>query len=306
MNRYSKIERRMWSDAKFRALTRPQPNGQSVWIFLITGEHITSIPGLWRLGEAQAAETLGWPIEGFREAFAEAFAKGLVEADWGSRVIWVPGRMKVDRPESPNVVKSWRHSWHEIPECELKVKGYEQLKAFTEALGEAFAKAFQEGCPKPSPIPHPQPDPHPHPQPHEIARSASGGGVAVAPSGSKRAAKVTKPKKPKPTELAWSQDACEIRKRCFGAVNGGKTCGALAPVVKEYGWDVIRPGWVTFCERYGGAADSQYGTPAAFVDSLSTWVPALQRRLPAVSRSNPPGRKTHKELCAEALDGLPE
>ncbi len=66
MSRYSKIETRMWNDAKFRALSAPPPCGQFLWVFLITGEHITSIPGLWRVGEAQAAEILGWTIEGFR------------------------------------------------------------------------------------------------------------------------------------------------------------------------------------------------------------------------------------------------
>jgi hypothetical protein len=34
------------------------------------------------------AEELGWSIEGFREAFAELLAKGLVKADFSARVLY--------------------------------------------------------------------------------------------------------------------------------------------------------------------------------------------------------------------------
>ena len=82
MARYRKVHVCVWADAKFRALSSPNPNGQSLWLYLLTGPHTTQIPGLFTGGEAGLAEALGWPLEGFRKAFREVFSQGMVEADW--------------------------------------------------------------------------------------------------------------------------------------------------------------------------------------------------------------------------------
>jgi hypothetical protein len=148
MSRYRKIDTRMWGDVRFRELSSPSPSGKYLWMFLLTGPQTSNIPGLFRAGEMALAEELGWSLEGFREAFAEPLSKGLVKADWNARVVWVPNAIKYNRPENPNVVKSWSSTWDEIPECALKIEAYERLKAFTEELGEGFAKAFVKGCGK--------------------------------------------------------------------------------------------------------------------------------------------------------------
>ena len=75
----------------------------------------------------------------------------MVKVDWEARLVWLPQAKKYNRPESPNVVRSWRDHWDNVPECALKVEAYHALKAFTEGLGEAFAKAFAEACAHPSP-----------------------------------------------------------------------------------------------------------------------------------------------------------
>lgn len=147
MGRYRKIDTRMWADAKFRALSSPPPNGKYLWIALLTGPYTTNLPGLFRVGEMALAEELGWPLEGFREAFAELFREGLAKADWKARVVWIPNAIKYNPPENPNVVKGWRTSWDEVPECALKGEAYQRLKAFTKGLGEGFGKAFLECCP---------------------------------------------------------------------------------------------------------------------------------------------------------------
>jgi hypothetical protein len=149
MARYRKIDTRMWGDSKFRQLSSPGPSGKYLWMFLLTGPQTSNIPGLFRAGEMALAEELEWNPEGFREAFEEVFSKGLVKADWKARVVWVPNAIKYNQPESPNVVKSWRTAWDEIPECALKVEAYAKLRGFTEALGVGFAKAFVEVCAKP-------------------------------------------------------------------------------------------------------------------------------------------------------------
>jgi hypothetical protein len=139
--RYRKIDVRLWVDEKFKSLSPLQPSGQALWIYLLTNPNTSNVPGLYRAGEAQLADELGWPIEAFREAFREAFDKGMVEADWRTRVIWTRNALKYQRPESPNVVRSWAVTLDEIPECELKHKA---IQYFTKAFEQGFAKAFGE------------------------------------------------------------------------------------------------------------------------------------------------------------------
>jgi hypothetical protein len=76
MGRYRKTDPRMYGDERFQRLSKPQPNGQTLFRYLFTGPHTTNIPGLFTAGEAGLAEALGWPLKAFREAFRE----GLVEA----------------------------------------------------------------------------------------------------------------------------------------------------------------------------------------------------------------------------------
>jgi hypothetical protein len=146
MARYRKIDTRMWADAKFRALSTPPPSGKYLWIALLTGPHTTNLPGLFRVGEMALSEELGWSLEGFRKGFAELFREGLAKADWNARVVWIPNAIKYNPPDNPNVVKGWRDSWDEVPECGLKAEAYQTLRTFTKGLGEGFAKAFHEGC----------------------------------------------------------------------------------------------------------------------------------------------------------------
>lgn len=148
--RYSKVSRRMWNDARFRSLSAPAPNGQTLWKRLLTGPELTNIPGCFQAWEAGLAQALGWPLEGFSKAFAEVSRQGMAKADWSVGLIWVPNAIKHNKPESPNVVRSWKATWDELPECALKLEAYRTLKAFVEELGEGFAQAFAEGCSRPS------------------------------------------------------------------------------------------------------------------------------------------------------------
>ena len=149
MARYRKLDVRIWIDDKFQELSPPPPCGRYLWFYLLTNPETVNVPGLYRAGEAAMAESLGWPLKGFRKAFREAFSKGMVKADWRARVIWVPKAIFYNKPENPNVVKSWASLWDEIPDCALKLTAYQALKAFLEGLGEGFAEAFEEGCRKP-------------------------------------------------------------------------------------------------------------------------------------------------------------
>jgi hypothetical protein len=147
--RYRKISTRVWGDEKFRTLSRPQPNGQSLWFYLLTGPHTTALPGLFVAGEAGLSEALGWPLLGFRKAFAELTRASMALADWDARVVWLPKAVHHNAPESPNVVKGWKSALDEIPECRMKHVAAQALKDFLLAYHHAFAHALGEGWPEP-------------------------------------------------------------------------------------------------------------------------------------------------------------
>lgn len=158
MSRYRKIDVRMWGDAEFRRLSRPQPNGQSLWQYLLTGPHTSIIPGIYAAREGGLADALGWPLEGFRQAFAEvsrkpygkALGKPLAKADWDAGLVWIPNAIKHNPPQSPNVIRSWASAWDELPECVLKDEAYTSISEHIESMGKGFREAFGEAIQKPS------------------------------------------------------------------------------------------------------------------------------------------------------------
>ena len=150
MARYRKFDLRTWNDEKFRALTSFPPSGQSLWIFLLLGPQTTSIPGLFEAADVVLAHRLRWPMKAFREAFREVSAKGMAKADWEAGLVWLPNAPRYNKPESPNVIRSWGPIFDELPECELKCEAYQTLKAFAQGWGKGYAEAFREALREPS------------------------------------------------------------------------------------------------------------------------------------------------------------
>jgi hypothetical protein len=161
MSRYRKIFVKMWADKKFRGLSAPGPNGQTLWIFLLTGPLTSRIPGLFSAGEAGFAEIIGWPLEGFQKAFKEISQKGMAKVDWEARLIWIPKAIFYNQPENPNVIKGWKDTWDEMPECNLKLQVFQEIDSFMKRLGEVFVKAFHEVCVNPLPNPFGNPSGNP-------------------------------------------------------------------------------------------------------------------------------------------------
>jgi hypothetical protein len=151
MARYKKIHVTMYADDKFNSLSKPQPNGQTLWVYLLTGPHTNVIPGISTIGEAALAEALEWSLEDFREVFHEVYAKGMAKADWKRRLLWIPNAVKFNPPESPNVIKGWGKAWPELPECELKVIAINSLRKYMEDLPKGFQVVFHEVFRQPSP-----------------------------------------------------------------------------------------------------------------------------------------------------------
>lgn len=145
--RYSRVSRRIWNDEKVRRLTPPQPCGQSLFVRLLVGPEQNNIPGLFQIWESGFAESLGWDLKGFREAFAEVSREGLVKASWKVGLVWVPNSIRHNEPANPNVVLSWETAWSELPDCELKTEAYRVLLGWAKDKGNAWLKAFQKACP---------------------------------------------------------------------------------------------------------------------------------------------------------------
>ncbi len=193
---YRKVDVRMCGDKKFRRLSRPHANGQTLFLHLLTGPHTEGIPGLSMIGEMGLAESLGWDLEGFRKAFAEVYREGMAEGDWEARVVLVPNAIKYNAPESPNVVRSWVKVFDMIPECDLKGKWLVRLnRYFTEEYegSEAYAKAFTEAFGEPliealaQPIANPQPQPQHKPQHQEKTPASDESGLPSSMAGPKEA-----------------------------------------------------------------------------------------------------------------------
>jgi hypothetical protein len=142
--RYRMLDVRIWCDEKFRSLTPIKPSGQALFLYLLSNPHTTSIPGLYRAGAGAMAEELSWSLIGFQRALKEVVGQGLVKADLKARVIFIPNAIKYNKPQSPNVVRSWAVHWDEIPECALKNEAYYSLESFIRGLGKAFTLAFAE------------------------------------------------------------------------------------------------------------------------------------------------------------------
>lgn len=145
--RYSKVSRRMWNDEGFRKLSAPrEPNAQHLWFRILTGPELSVVPGCFQAWDAGLARALGWPIDGTHACFEEIVAQGMAKADWEVGFIFVPNAIKHNKPTSTNVVKSWRKTWMDLPECALKNEAYQRLKGIVEAMGDSFAKAFAWAC----------------------------------------------------------------------------------------------------------------------------------------------------------------
>jgi hypothetical protein len=153
MARYKKIDTRIWGDRKFRQLSPPKPCGQALWWRLMVPREATNIPGLFSTTESALAESLQWPLKGFRAAFAEISDQRMATADWKAGLVFLPNGIKFHKPESPNVIKSWRAPWDEVPECELKLIAYTILRGYVEKeLSKAFLEAFDEAVPGVIPV----------------------------------------------------------------------------------------------------------------------------------------------------------
>jgi len=175
VSRYRKIDPRIWNDAKFRELS---DQGKLAFLFILTHPHMTSL-GAMRGSLSGLATELGWSEKAFRDAFGEAFAKGMLEHDEKASFVGVPNFLRYNGPESPNVVKSWVAALDLIPECALKSVLLQRVKRFTEGLSEGFGKALPEVFRKAMPKQEQEQEPEHEPEQEECRAQKRAFGVFV-------------------------------------------------------------------------------------------------------------------------------
>lgn len=128
-----------WSDEWFISLP---DDSKLLWLYLLTGLEVTSIPGLLSAGRPQLAESLGWTTDKFTTAFLRLGDRA--RADWECRVVWLPNACRYNTPTNPNVVVGWREPLRLVRECNLKIEACRALLATCELLGRPFALAFEK------------------------------------------------------------------------------------------------------------------------------------------------------------------
>ena len=152
IERYRQVQISKRADERYRALSRPQPNAQTLWDYLLDCGHDRSIPGLLVIGLAAIAEELGWGLDGTRAAWAEIEALDMARADWAARVVWLPNAVRHRQPRNPSVLKGWARGWSEIPTCALKVAAFEAMSEAMTEHGPAFVAAFVVSYKRPTPL----------------------------------------------------------------------------------------------------------------------------------------------------------
>lgn len=152
MARYRKVDTRIWNDAKFNALSE---RAKLVFFYELTHPNLTMLGAMRATLPGLAAE-LGMPTEAFAEAFREVLAKGMAKHDEKASFFWLPNFLRYNKPESPNVVKSWLEAFDLLPECPMKAELFQQLKDFMEGLTKGFQEAFAEAFAKAMPNQEPE------------------------------------------------------------------------------------------------------------------------------------------------------
>lgn len=150
MTRHRKVEVGTWHDRRFRELSAPPPNGQTLWLYLLTGPRTTVFPGLITATLEVIASDLRWPMDGkasLESAWYELADRGMAEADWRAGVVLLPKALMVapgvpretSGPGSTNAFRGWAKAWGDIPECDLKDRYLTELGDFASALDHAVA-----------------------------------------------------------------------------------------------------------------------------------------------------------------------
>jgi hypothetical protein len=148
MPRYSKIPRSIWNESTFRGLSG---YAKLTYFLFLSFPHQTSVGAMRATVPGLAAE-LGCSVRRLRSAVNQLIEAGYIEVDDDASYIGIRDFLRWNRPENPNVMKSWVSVLELLPDCRHKDHLCEGLREMAEELGEPFLKAFREAFRKGLPI----------------------------------------------------------------------------------------------------------------------------------------------------------
>lgn len=147
-HRYCVVQVRMYGDEKFKNLSKPQPNAQTLWCFLLHGHRTTRVPGVVIAGRGTlACDDLKWPLKAFDRCFQELVDAEMAVADWDAGLVYLVNAFKQpeNKPASPPTAVTWRSELNSAPECPLLRRIVADLRAMLGTMGPAFLASFDAG-----------------------------------------------------------------------------------------------------------------------------------------------------------------
>lgn len=153
MGFHRQVDQRLFGDKKYLELSPEKPSGRGLWKHLLIGPHHVGLPGLFAVGRAALAESLGWPLgqdhsldpePTFTSCWNEIARLGMAEADWPARVIFIPStfRQECNRPRNPNILVNWRTMFDSVPESPLRDRWVRALGSHCTSRGGSFPATF--------------------------------------------------------------------------------------------------------------------------------------------------------------------
>jgi hypothetical protein len=146
MSLYSSIDRKINADAWFLGLSHM---GQLFWLRVLTGSHVTPLPGLWKATPGGLAHDFQMTSEQFEECFAEVTqdvaSNGLprIIANWSAGVLWLPKSLdhSCNQPRNLAVLLGWDKYVPLVVECEVKRQALMSWGQWLETNRQRFLNA---------------------------------------------------------------------------------------------------------------------------------------------------------------------
>lgn len=123
---YRKIDPRLWDDERFVELSCVE---KLLWLYLLTGPHTTSLPGLWIVGVGALVDGLRVPAKSIQAGLEKLEAMGRLIVNPRLRIVRIPNAPRYNRPDNARVLKAWFKLWQDIPECQQKYDHLDSLRA---------------------------------------------------------------------------------------------------------------------------------------------------------------------------------
>lgn len=148
-SRYAQVDRCVWVDVKFLSLSKPAPNAQTLFLWLLTSPESGIVPGLIRIGLAGMAEAIDWSTMDTAAYMDELVAAGMARVDWKARLVWLPKALSRNMPRQAQNMSPWAKAWSEIPECQLKAEAWQGMFDTLATKKDELAESFAKLCPHP-------------------------------------------------------------------------------------------------------------------------------------------------------------